>query len=1141
MDELCAETEGACDWQIFATDLDADAIAKGREGFYRLNIADDVGSDRLQKYFQREGDGYRIRKHLREKVVFAQQNVLTDPPFSRLDLVSCRNLLIYLDNKHQEQLLETFHFALREGGYLVLGTSESAGSRQREFATLDSKAHLFARKPGKSLARLSPRVEATLADSLTRLPRSSRRDRDNDLATRVRRSLIDRYTPAAVAVKADGEIAYYHGPVRKFIDHPEGAPSHSLFDILPSALRSRAREAIKAVSNGDEPSHKSVRIRMPDGDTSVCIECVELAADEERLFLLTFIEHGDRQPPVAGSVEEDGKYVRHLENELAIVQEDLQTTVEELETSNEELKASHEEAVAANEELQSANEELETSREELQSLNEELVTVNNQLEEKIAEVERASDDLQNLLTSTRLPVLFLGPELKISSYTPSMRELVELRETDIGRPVTELAFKAHDPDLLADVDRTMTSLALSEKQITSDDGKTFIRRVNPYRTSDERIHGVVVTYSDITEQAAVSGRLADREKQQRIIAELGQKGLAARDLDKFLNELCATLRVAMDCDYAKVLEYHERESYLQMIGGAGWKAGLVGKATVPSSVKSQAGYTVEHNEALVTDFRTERRFEAPELLVSHDVSSGVSCRIDIGGKPWGVLGLYDRHPNHFRDEDLLIIKAAANVAAATIKQILRERQTARESLILSLAIKTAEMGVWQFDPQTRAVVWDERLREIIGKERSRSQPVAEDFFALMHPDDLDRVQAALVRTVEDGDVFSEEFRLTRPDGREIWLIGRGERIVEVDRSTVVGINADITARKVADEQNRFVMRELDHRVKNVLAIILSIAKITGANAKDPASFIGSFERRLHAMARTHSLLAEGRWHGARLRALIADEVAHSGEGSEIVLEGPDVDLTPASAQNLSMALHELTTNALKYGSLSVAGGKLLVSWDWESGAKDEKLLRFRWKELGGPTVTAPGTKGFGSTVIERILRAQLGAQSEIRYAPEGLDVTCRIPASRIVSGASVGKSTIAPVAILPQIDLEPIRNARILVVDDEWLVAEQHAQALAGAGANVVGPFHTLDAAIRAVAEQELDFAVLDYNLDGNAVSPLVDTLERNGTPMLIVSGFGSELELAGRLDHLAFLAKPVSPAAMLGRVAQLIARERKA
>ena len=1138
MDEKCSAMEQPCDWQIFATDLDKDALGQARDGLYRQNIADDVSSERLKRYFQPEADGFRIRKHLREKVVFAQQNVLTDPPFSKLDLISCRNLLIYLDNKHQEQLLQTFHFALREGAYLLLGTSESAAANQREFATLDSKAHIYTRKEGRSIARLSPRSDAILGEGLIAPARTVRRQRERDLSAQVRRSLIERYAPAAVAVKADGEIAYFHGPVRNFIDQPEGAPTHSLFDILPPSLRSRAREAIKAISSGESSAHRTARVRYPDRDTVVCLECVEIKADDEDLYLLTFIEQDEEPVEEVTARDDDTNYTRQLENELAIVQEDLQTTVEELETSNEELKASHEEAVAANEELQSANEELETSREELQSLNEELVTVNNQLEEKVAEVEKSSDDLRNLLTSTKLPVLFLGPELKISGFTPSMRDLVEVRDGDVGRPVTELAFKVDDPDLVDDVERTMGDLSATEKQIVSEDDSTFIRRIQPYRTSDERIHGVVVTYTDITEQARISARLAEREKQQRIIAELGQKGLAAREMPKFLNELCATLRVALDCDYAKVLAYDEAKEQFDLIGGAGWKNGLVGSASVPGSVHSQAGFTLENTRVIVSDFSDEKRFEAPDLLVEHEVSSGISCVIEIGGKPWGVLGLHDRNANHFREQDLDIIQAAANVAAASIKQILREKHTARQSLILSLAIKTAEMGVWQYDPQTGESVWDERLREMIGKKSSRTKPRADTFMEMVHSEDRDRVTGALERTVEEGAPFNEEFRMVLPEEREIWLLGRGERIVEGNRATVIGINADITDRKAAEEQNRFIMRELDHRVKNILAIILSIAKITGSKAEDFKTFIDAFDKRLHAMARTHSLLAEARWQGAHLRSLVVDELGHSGDSGSANVRGPSVDLSPSAAQNLSMALHELSTNAMKYGSLSVPGGKLDVTWQWATDDSGKRVLEFRWKESDGPKVGTPDHKGFGSTVIERILQAQLAADTKIDFRPDGLEVFCAIPASHLLPAGRSTEQKSVPTSALPQIDLDPLKGKKILVLDDEWLVAEQHAQALLGAGVDVIGPFHKLEDATAALEEGAPDFAVLDYNISGTPVTSLVETLQQQSVPVLIVSGYGSELDLADKMDDLAFLAKPISPAAMLGRVAQLLDRQ---
>lgn len=1139
MDEHCTQAKSPCEWQIFATDLDGDAIAQGREGFYRSSIADDVSPDRLKKYFQRESDGYRIRKHLREKVVFAQQNLLTDPPFSRLDLISCRNLLIYLDNKHQEQVLQTFHFSLREGGFLVLGASETSGTRQREFKTVNSKARIYGRKAGRSMARVSPRSSSQPGESTPELRRPTRRDRERDLNVQVRRSLIDRYAPASVAVKADGEISYFHGPVRRFIDPPEGVPTHSIFEILPPPLRSRAREAIKAVAEGETPSHRSARVRHPDRDASVALECVRIDADEGELYLLSFVEEQEADAAPVPSEQDDTKYVRQLENELAVIQEDLQTTVEELETSNEELKASHEEALAANEELQSANEELETSREELQSLNEELVTVNNQLEEKINEVEKTSDDLRNLLTSTKLPVLFLGPDLKISGFTPSVRELVELRESDIGRPVTELAFKADDPTLLEDIDRTQDQLGVWEKQIVSEADRTYLRRVQPYRTSDERIHGVVVTYADITEQARIAARLTERERQQSIIAELGQKGLAARDTHAFLDELCAILRVAYDCDYSKVMAYDTAQSDLLVVGGAGWSDTIVGKARVPDSVKSQAGYTLSEKAVLVIDFATERRFEAPQLLKDHNVSSGISCVIEIGGKPWGVLGLHDRDPDHFSEEDLLIAQAAANVAAATIKQIQREQQTARESLILSMAIQTAQMGVWQYDAATEEVVWDERLREMLGRSGASTKPTASDFFEMIHKSDVARVRAALDETIATGAAFSKEFRLTRADGKLAWLDGRGERIVEGDQVRVIGINSDITERKLAEEQSSFIMRELDHRVKNILAIILSIAKITGANAPDFETFSNAFEKRLYAMARTHSLLAESRWQGADLRSLVEDELSHSGELANLEIEGPAVSLTASAAQNISMALHELATNALKYGSLSVPDGVLRVAWKWrhpEGGGDD--VLDLVWEETDGPPVETPERKGFGSTVIERILRAQLGAETKIDFAPEGLRVTCAIPSTRILPGSVAERQPAASTASsLPPVDLGLIEGARILVLDDEWLVAEQYTNSLIGAGCSVVGPFHDLKGAFEAVEEAELDFAVVDFNIDGDDATPLLDLLEKRKIPFLVVSGYGSGFDLPRDVRAHEFLPKPASPAAMLSRVAQVIGK----
>ncbi len=1128
LEEICSLQSVQKDWQIFASDLDTDAIAKGREAFYSESTVNDVSAERRKRFFRKEGSGWRVDKRLRERVVFAQQNVLTDPPFSKLNMVSCRNLLIYLDNHHQSRLLETFHFALNEGGVLFLGTSETIGARTKEFGTVSGKAHIYRRKAGRSVARLNQRGADAQSQSIASLVARTPREQRDDLTDKVRSSLLQRYAPAAAALRANGEIAYFHGPVRRFLETPEGAPSQNIFDMLPASLRSRVREAVRQVSAGEQPSHRSAPIRFADRDTSVCVECEAITTPEEKLFLVTFIENDDDVKTVAEPSTTDTDYIRQLEHEIAIVREDLQTTVEELETSNEELKASHEEAVAANEELQSANEELETSREELQSLNEELITVNNQLEEKIGEVEKATDDMRNLLTSTRLPVLFLNPELEISGYTPTMSGLVELRESDVGRPISELAMRVEDPDILDDARQVLADLSQVERELSAE-GKVFLRRIQPYRTSDERIGGVVVTFTDISQQANMTAMLASRERQQRIVAELGQSGLMARDIETFLSDACASLRVAMDCDYAKVLKWNQGSDRLELVAGAGWKSGLVGKASVETGVKSQGGYTLRNEDAvLVEDFDNERRFDAPDLLANHAVASGISCRIMIGGKPWGVIGIHDRAANAFQSEDLATLQAAANIIAATIMQIEREAHLSRERLMLSLAIRAADMGVWHLDAETDEAVWDERLRTILGAADRIRQPTGEEFFQMIAEADRDTVRERLQRTIESGDSYGAEFRLIRPDGSMVWLSGKGERVIENGRVSVLGINADITQRKTAEEHGAFIMRELDHRVKNVLAIILSVAQTTGKQAATVSEFVASFSQRLHAMARTHSLLAEARWQGTSIRRLVEDELGHSiGEGT-VEIDGPDVAVSPSSAQGFSMALHELGTNALKYGALSVPAGKVTVSWR-VANEEEHPTLLFDWVESGGPTVQPPKHRGFGSTVIERILRTQMLAQSEIQFEPGGLEVHCKFPMDRLTGSDNV----LNKVSKDRSLDFELLQGAKVLVLDDEWLVADQTSQYLGEAGMEVIGPFHALEEARDFAEDGEVDLAVLDYNIDGTPVTPLVQDLQAKGVPVIIVSGYGSRLELPQGTLGVDFMPKPVAGASLIERAAR--------
>ncbi|MGB3712622.1 MAG: chemotaxis protein CheB [Erythrobacter sp.] len=1145
-DEHCKRGEVECDWQIFATDLDEDAILTGREALYPASISGDVSEERLARYFDKEANSYRVKKSLREKVVFAHQNILSDPPFSRLDFISCRNLLIYLDSLHQKGLIETFHFALKEGGFLALGTSESVAANSRLFKTVSTKTHIYQRKKGPSTARLpSATAEENEATQISRFLNRSKVRRPEDLGQKVRRSLIERYAPAGVVIDRGGHIEHYSGKVRRYIETPEGKPTNNLHEMLPTAMRARVRKALDQADKGKVEGETATKIRIEDRHVWVRIDCKRFPADAEGgepQYLLTFVETpeprkvGDASEMAAledQERDESSEHIRQLEHEIEIAREDLQTTVEELETSNEELKASHEEAMASNEELQSANEELETSREELQSLNEELVTVNHQLEDKVGEVEKSTDDLRNLLASTRLPVLFLDPKLNISSFTGTMRGLIELRDADVGRPLSDLAMKIDDPHLLEDAKSVLSDLQPVEREVGAERDQIYLRRVQPYRTSDERIGGVVATFTDISEKARTLRELEARERQASILSELGQKALKARDKETFLDEVCGSLRQALNCDYTKFLRFDADSKMFDLVAGAGWNPGTVGSARVGSERRSQAGFTLrEQGTILVQDAELERRFEPPALLKDHDVRSGISTTIRLGNEKWGVLGLHDREPNHFSERDAHIIDAVANIVAMTLIQLEREQFLARERLSLSLAMGVANMGMWTYEPQSGSVTWDERLRTMTGLDTKKSEPQVSDFMMHIHREDRERVDQELRDTLDGRGPFDSEFRFVRPDGETIWLEGRGGVMQDPNgRKTLIGINVDATARKAAQDQTDFIMRELDHRVKNLLAVILSICRITSKTADSVEEFTEAFSARLDAMARTHSLLAQSRWNGTNLRTLLREELGSHDNAGQVAIEGPEVTVSPSAAQSLSMLFHELTTNAMKHGALSVPEGSIEVSWKRLDEIDDS--VELRWIETGGPATSRPKRKGFGSKVIDRLARAQLNSKIETSWEKSGVQVKLVLPTHGLAKSPPPVGDTRKLASTVPHQVLE---GKSILVLDDEWLIAEQHADIVSTAGANVVGPYLTLDEAMK-VDPATLDLAILDFALEDSDVLPLADKLNEAGVPIVFVSGYGSNMKLPDQYEDDLVVAKPAGASAVLDSAAWLAAR----
>lgn len=432
-------------------------------------------------------------------MVFATQNVISDPPFSRLDIISCRNVMIYLETDVQQRMIEMFHFALGEDGHLLLGNSENAERPGRLFKAVDKSSRIY-RKAINSRARPGkfPVPPSGTSDG----PKPPSRTRSfAPVAETARRQLLERFVPPCVVVNKSLEALYFHGRVRDYLQFPDGEPTSRLPEIVMPELRGKLRMVLNTMRSGGEEA-EAVALNVPRGGGQINVrifaEKVD-GSDGEPNFLVCFEDASDlrdmdaeadarvKARQAVGPGERDA--VQTLEYELQSTREDLQSTIEEMETSNEELKASNEEVMSMNEELQSTNEELETSREELQSLNEELSTVNSQLEDKIEELEQTNNDLNNLLISIDIGVIFLDTDLLIRRFTPAMKEVMRVIDGDIGRPVEDIVMRVQDPKLIEDARTCLENLSDIEAEISTDDDRHRIRRLRPYRTSDNKIGG----------------------------------------------------------------------------------------------------------------------------------------------------------------------------------------------------------------------------------------------------------------------------------------------------------------------------------------------------------------------------------------------------------------------------------------------------------------------------------------------------------------------------------------------------------------------------------------------------------------------------------------------------------------------------
>ncbi len=832
--EALARSDSRRHVQVFATDLDDRAIAVARAGLYPASIALDMTSGRLEACFAREDGSYRVAKDIREMCLFSTHDVIKDPPFSRIHLVACRNLLIYFEPQLQQRVINTFHYALRPDGYLFLGPSESVASQAHLFAPLDKRHRFYERR---DTASSLPSFSLSRAADVP--PKAVTRPVTDDIDRRAVRA-IARYAPAFLVVNRQHDILRFSGQTAKFLQPATGVATLNLFTLLHTDLRAAVRASLKeATATGERVLHEKLCIETGEGYDIVNLIVEPIASPgDDGLFLVAFQEVGPGSPVLPRSpadLPQEDEAFQALSREAVSLRERLRDTMEGLEAATEELQSSNEEYLSANEELQSANEELFTSKEELQSLNEELQTINAELNDRNDSLVRSNSDLANLFDSTSIATLFLDRDLRIRRFTPRLLDIFNVRDGDQGRPISDIVSHLTRDGLGQDVQHVLRTLAPREREVTAADGMSYLMQVRPYRDLNNVIDGAVITFVDVSER-----------------------------------------------------KRHEQ-------------------------ARSRLAAIVDSSQ---------------DAIIGHDIDGMVTSWNDGARRLLGTL--------------------AAEAVGQPMPDLVRRALP------------------WK---------WADMLQSL---QRGEQLPAFE-----------------CAGTGDRGQTI--ELLVTISPVRE-----GGGRVAGVSL-----VARDISARKAAEQKAALLLGELDHRVKNILAIVSAVISQTLKTTTTPEAFAAEVSGRVQAIAKAHSLLTQSGQGEVSLRAILRTELAPYDRGDgNVVVGGPDVALTPRAGLALAMAIHELVSNAVKYGALSTGSGTLTIQSEVAS-FPDSTTFMLAWTESGGPAVQTPTRRGFGTTLIERTLTHELDATVVREFAAGGLRCTIAIPVTgevgRLVQGGDAGE------------------------------------------------------------------------------------------------------------------------------------------
>ncbi|MEA3187238.1 MAG: two-component system, chemotaxis family, CheB/CheR fusion protein [Chthoniobacter sp.] len=897
--------------QIFATDLAEDAVATGREGLYPPAITADVSETRLRRFFVKEHRGYRVKRELREMVLFAVHDLLKDSPFSRLDLVSCRNLLIYFTREAQSRAFQTIHFALRPGGLLFLGTSETVDEESTLFMTEDKKHRIFTHRPASGRVLPVPFGPSTFALT-ARDVRSSpvihgaafsqnaflqARD-DTDFTDDARTSweelhfrLIERFAPPSLIVDRDYEIMHISENAGRFLRIAGGEPSLNLMRVVHPMLRVELRAALFRAAQTSMPVEVfRVPVEMEGVARAVDIRvspAQEIAPD----CLLVILSPREEQEGVEARPVEAEPAVRHLERELEQMKTRLRDTVEQYEASTEELKASNEELQAMNEELRSATEELETSREELQSINEELITVNQELKTNVDELGHANSDLNNLMAATAIGIVFVDRSLHITRYTPSAVAIFHLIPGDIGRPLSDLQHRLDYPELRRDAERVIETLVPVEREVKDGTGRWFLSRLLPYRTEEDLIAGAVLTFVDITDLRQVQSALQESEGRLALIIE------NAREYAIFSTnpEMIVT---SWNPGAERLLGYHEKE--------------IIGKS-------ADLIFTPE-----------DRVVGAPEAEKEQAVAEGRAT-----DERWHLR----KDGTRFWGSGYLMLMRGAGQKIIGFAKILRDlteaKQTeetirAGEEHFRALIRSVKDYAIFTLDAQGRITDWNTgaeqitgyKAAEVIGRDLALFYP-AESLKAEVPRRELEQA-AANNRSENEG-------WLVRKDGSLFWAHETVNALHD-EAGGLIGfakVCRDLTERNKAEEALRSSQMELEKRVRARTADLRRANRELSSEIMQrtrlETEILGVSEREQRRIGQDlHDGVCQELAANAFMTSALAKRLAqkHVPESEELAKVAAQINEAVGRTRDIARGLHpvEMDSNGLMSALTALVGG-----------------------------------------------------------------------------------------------------------------------------------------------------------------------------------------------------------------------------